>query len=169
MVTASATHRDNITVMYRLSLPVYTANDSNASRGRLKAHKEFKLYWKLKRRPPKLLQPQENVRCYIIVKRGAVPCRKCGNRVQRLKDARTEAQKEIEALKAQKNKDFADFEKQYTGSTDDIVSKANADTETQLKEVTAAYNKNKAQVVEKLLSGIVNVQPQVHPNAKRAA
>ncbi|KND01820.1 V-type ATPase, G subunit [Spizellomyces punctatus DAOM BR117] len=88
-------------------------------------------------------------------------------RVQRLKDARTEAQKEIEALKAQKNKEHADFEKQYTGSTDDIVSKANADTETQLKEVTAAYNRNKAQVIDKLLAGIVNVQPQIHQNAKQ--
>ncbi|KAI8817553.1 H+-ATPase G subunit-domain-containing protein [Fimicolochytrium jonesii] len=89
-------------------------------------------------------------------------------RTQRLKDARTEAQKEIEALKAQKNKEFVEFEKQYGGNTDETVTKANAETEEQLKEVNTLYQKNKQQVIEKLLSGIVNVQPQIHPNAKKA-
>ncbi|KAJ3005719.1 H(+)-transporting V1 sector ATPase subunit G, partial [Thoreauomyces humboldtii] len=87
-------------------------------------------------------------------------------RTQRLKDARSEAQKDIEALKAQKNKEFADYEKQYGGNTDEAVTTANAETEEQLKEVTTLYNKNKQQVIEKLLAGIVNVQPEIHPNAK---
>ncbi|KAI8916753.1 hypothetical protein PhCBS80983_g04442 [Powellomyces hirtus] len=90
-------------------------------------------------------------------------------RTQRLKDARSEAQKDIEALKAQKNKEFSEFEKQNGGGSDDTVAKANAETEQQLKEVNALYAKNKAQVVDKLLSGIISVSPQVHPNAKLAA
>ncbi|KAJ3132672.1 H(+)-transporting V1 sector ATPase subunit G [Geranomyces variabilis] len=89
-------------------------------------------------------------------------------RTQRLKDARSEAQKDIEALKAAKNKEFAEYEKQYAGSSDDTVSKANASTEEELTAVNALYAKNKQQVIEKLLGGIVNVQPQIHPNAKKA-
>jgi Vacuolar (H+)-ATPase G subunit len=38
------------------------------------------------------------------------------DRVQRLKDARAEALKEIDALKSQKQQEFAAFEKQYEGS-----------------------------------------------------
>ncbi|KAJ3167759.1 H(+)-transporting V1 sector ATPase subunit G [Geranomyces variabilis] len=90
------------------------------------------------------------------------------DRTQRLKDARSEAQKDIEALKAAKNKEFADYEKQYAGSSDDTVAKANASTEEELKGVNVLYAKNKQQVIEKLLGGIVNVQPKIHPNAKKA-
>ncbi|KAI9101368.1 H+-ATPase G subunit-domain-containing protein [Phlyctochytrium arcticum] len=89
-------------------------------------------------------------------------------RVQRLKDARTEAQKEIEQLKAQKTKEFQDFEKQYSGSSDDVVSNANAQTEVQLKEVQTLYEKNKEQVIQKMLDGILNVQPKIHANVKKA-
>lgn len=51
---------------------------------------------------------------------------------------------------------------QYSGSSDDTVTKANAETEQRLKEVNEAYHKNKDQVIQKLLAGIVNVQPQVN-------
>ncbi|KAJ3289867.1 H(+)-transporting V1 sector ATPase subunit G [Borealophlyctis nickersoniae] len=89
-------------------------------------------------------------------------------RVQRLKDARTEAAKEIEALKAQKNKEFADFEKQFGGSSEDTFAKVNAETEERLIEVNEAYKKNKVLVIERLLAAVNNVQPQIHPNAKTA-
>ncbi|RKO85369.1 H+-ATPase G subunit-domain-containing protein, partial [Blyttiomyces helicus] len=81
-------------------------------------------------------------------------------RIQRLKDARTEAAKEIEALKAERNKEFANFEKQYSGSSDDTFSKVNAETETRLVEVAEAYQKNREAVFDLLMEKVVTVEPK---------
>lgn len=90
-------------------------------------------------------------------------------RVQRLKDARTEATKEIESLKAEKNKEFALYEKQFSGSSDDAFSKLNAETEVRLAEVQEVYKKNRALVIEKMLAAAVNVEPTIHANVKTTA
>ncbi|KAL3897746.1 MAG: hypothetical protein SGCHY_003211 [Lobulomycetales sp.] len=87
-------------------------------------------------------------------------------RIQRLKDARTEAAKDIEALKAAKNADFVAFESQYAGSSDSAVQKVDADTAVRLKENDATYSKHKPVVLEKLLKAIVAVEPKVHENIK---
>ncbi|KAJ3102304.1 H(+)-transporting V1 sector ATPase subunit G [Phlyctochytrium planicorne] len=87
------------------------------------------------------------------------------HRVQRLKDARAEALKEIETLKAEKNKEFVNFEKTHSGSTDESFSKVNLETDAKIEEVKAAYLKNKDQVIQKILAQLVNVDPKVHPNA----
>ncbi|KAI9355416.1 H+-ATPase G subunit-domain-containing protein [Zopfochytrium polystomum] len=86
-------------------------------------------------------------------------------RVQRLKDARAEAAKEIEALKAEKNKEFADFEKQFSGSADDSYGKVNAETDAKLAEIAEVYKKHKALVIEKMIAATVKVEPTVHVNA----
>ena len=54
--------------------------------------------WKLKLKPPRLSPKPNNVNYPQI------------DRVQRLKDARQEALKEIEALKAQKQQEFLNYE-----------------------------------------------------------
>ncbi|KAJ3033853.1 H(+)-transporting V1 sector ATPase subunit G [Rhizophlyctis rosea] len=90
------------------------------------------------------------------------------DRVQRLKDARTEAAKDVEALKADKNKEFAGFEKQFSGTSDDTFARVNQETEQRLVEVRQAYEKNKELVIERLLAGITNVHPKPHPNAPKA-
>ncbi|KAJ3218842.1 H(+)-transporting V1 sector ATPase subunit G [Dinochytrium kinnereticum] len=82
-------------------------------------------------------------------------------RVQRLKDARSEALKEIETLKAEKNKEFLNFEKQHSGSTDDSFNKINAETDVKIAEVKAAFAKNKDMVIQKILTSLVNVEPKV--------
>nr|KAJ3422149.1 H(+)-transporting V1 sector ATPase subunit G [Polyrhizophydium stewartii] len=87
-------------------------------------------------------------------------------RLQRLKDARTEAAKEIELLKAQKTREFQDFEKQFTGDSDESVQKAHQQTEASLAEIAAAVAKNKDAVIQKLLATIVQCEPKAHSNAK---
>ncbi|KAJ3083192.1 H(+)-transporting V1 sector ATPase subunit G, partial [Quaeritorhiza haematococci] len=87
-------------------------------------------------------------------------------RVQRLKDARTEAAKEIEELKAQKMKEFQAFEQQYSGSNDAAFTKISAETEERLAAVNAAYRENKDMVIEKMLVSIAKVKPEIHRNLK---
>ncbi|KAI8832868.1 H+-ATPase G subunit-domain-containing protein [Chytridium lagenaria] len=87
-------------------------------------------------------------------------------RVQRLKDARSEALKEIETLKAEKNKEFLNFEKQHSGSSDESFGKVNAETDIKIAEVKASYQKNKDQVIQKILTALVNVEPKIHINSQ---
>ena len=82
-------------------------------------------------------------------------------RIQRLKDARQEAAKDIEALKQKKNLEFTTFESQFAGSSDVAFGKVNAETQERLEQGNVTYAQNKGVVVEKLMAAIVNIQPQV--------
>ncbi|KAI8811792.1 H+-ATPase G subunit-domain-containing protein [Cladochytrium replicatum] len=90
-------------------------------------------------------------------------------RVQRLKDARTEAAKEIEALKAEKNKEFAAFEKSHSGSSDETNVKLVQDTDAKLAEINVLYEKHKEKVFERLMGAVLDVKPKLHVNVKPKA
>ena len=109
------------------------------------------------------------------------------DRVQRLKDARSEASKEIEAYKAAKEKEFQEFERsvrpkpvwlliellslriyvQHQGTTQTSQSAVDKETESKLTAITESYQKNKEQVVKKLLDRVVLVKPELHRNLKK--
>ncbi|KAJ3343158.1 H(+)-transporting V1 sector ATPase subunit G [Gonapodya sp. JEL0774] len=86
-------------------------------------------------------------------------------RIQRLKDARTEATKEIESLKSLKASDFAAFERTFSGDSDVSVSAVTRETDARLVEVQKLFERNKQQVLDKLLEEVVAVKPKVHTNA----
>ena len=91
------------------------------------------------------------------------------DRVQRLKDARAEALKEIETLKASKNAEFIEYEKkvwteelnQYSGDSGDNVKQAERETEAALKVIASDFSANKQSVIDKLLLVIGDCKPQV--------
>lgn len=88
------------------------------------------------------------------------------DRVQKLKDAKTEANKEIEALKAKKQAEYAQSEKDYSGSIDSSVVKLEKETEVKLRAMDELMAQKKGAVIEKLLATVVNVEPKIHINAK---
>ncbi|KAJ9052330.1 hypothetical protein DSO57_1028237 [Entomophthora muscae] len=87
-------------------------------------------------------------------------------RVQRLKDARSEAAKEIESLKQKKQTEFQSFEKKHSGSTEEVVKTIETDTKVKVKEVKQQFSKNKDVVAKKLIETVLNVSPKPHRNAK---
>ncbi|CAG8463044.1 6013_t:CDS:2 [Paraglomus brasilianum] len=87
-------------------------------------------------------------------------------RIDRLKAARTEAAKEIEDLKAQKNEEFHQFETEHAGSSDQTFAKITTETEVKLQQIQEAFNKHKAVVIERLLSVVTTIEPKLHPNVK---
>ncbi|KZT65656.1 V-type ATPase [Daedalea quercina L-15889] len=89
-------------------------------------------------------------------------------RQQKLKDARTQAAKEIEDYKRQKEEEFRAFEASHAGSTQTAQAAVDQETQIKLREITDAYNKNKEQVVKKLLDRVVLVKPELHRNLKKA-
>jgi V-type H+-transporting ATPase subunit G len=88
------------------------------------------------------------------------------DRVQRLKDARSEAAKDIEQLKAQKNTEFAAFEGQFAGSSESSVAQTDRETVVLLKENGEMFQTNKGLVLDKLLDAMVKINPEMHRNVK---
>ena len=107
------------------------------------------------------------------------------DRVQKLKDARTEAEKEIANYKAEKEAEFKKFEDsvcahysgsqvllniltpQRAGTTQSSQSAIDKETDAKLEEITRMYQQNKDAVVKKLLDRVVLVQPELHRNLRK--
>ena len=106
------------------------------------------------------------------------------DRVQRLKDARAEADKEIASYKKLKEDEFKAFENsvsplvtfsgrttlmslQRQGTTQSSQAAVDKETEAKLQTITQSYEKNKDQVVKKLLDRVVLVKPELHRNLKK--
>ncbi|CDS06978.1 hypothetical protein LRAMOSA09501 [Lichtheimia ramosa] len=87
-------------------------------------------------------------------------------RIQRLKDARTEATKDIEELKAQKNQEYQNFVNEHAGASDASLSVVNQETDAKIAEIQNAFAQNKDKAVEKMLDAIINVQAKPHVNAR---
>ena len=81
------------------------------------------------------------------------------DRLQRIKEARAQSQKEIEELKAAKNAEFAAFEKQIAASAQ--ATNMDADADVKIAEIMELYQKNRALVSDKLLNAVLNVKPEV--------
>jgi len=88
-------------------------------------------------------------------------------RVKRLKDARTEADGEIEEYRKAKDQEFSAFQSSHVGSTQDAQSVIDKDTEQKLGQITDAYNTHKDDVLGKLLDRVVLVQPELHRNLRK--
>jgi len=88
-------------------------------------------------------------------------------RVQRLKDARAEAQKEIDAYRHAKEHEFAEIEKEKKALIDVAQQRVDKDTEAKLATVKDSFSKNKNAVVEKLLDRVILVEPKLHRNLKK--
>jgi len=88
-------------------------------------------------------------------------------RVKRLKDARTEADEEIEAYRKAKEQEFSAFQSSHAGSTQDAQSVIDKDMEVKLGQITDAYNTHKDDVLKKLLDRVVLVQPELHRNLRK--
>ena len=110
------------------------------------------------------------------------------DRVQRLKDARTEAEREIEEYKQAKEAEFKAFEAsvrrftfvsskamlnypttQHAGNTSSVQVAIDRETEIKLQAITESYHKNKDVVVKNLLGRVVLVEPVLHRNLKKVS
>ncbi|TRM60721.1 H+-ATPase G subunit-domain-containing protein [Schizophyllum amplum] len=88
-------------------------------------------------------------------------------RTQKLKDARSEAAKEIEDYKKAKEAEFKSFEASHAGTTSNAQVAVDKETEQKLQAITDTYEQHKGQVVKKLLDRVVLVKPELHRNLKK--
>jgi len=85
--------------------------------------------------------------------------------VQRLKDARVEAEAEIEALKAAKKEEFLAFEKSIVSGLDEAVLEQTRATEAELLLTKVQAAAKRETVLQLLVDKVLAVQPALHPNA----
>ncbi|KAK9460221.1 H+-ATPase G subunit-domain-containing protein [Lipomyces oligophaga] len=86
-------------------------------------------------------------------------------RTQKLKDARTEAQKEIAAYKEAKETEFKKFEGEHSSSNTKAEEEANAGVQTELVEIKEAAAKAKDKVISELIEAVTKPKPSLHINA----
>jgi len=108
------------------------------------------------------------------------------DRTQKLKDARSEAQKDIDTYRAQKEEEFKAFEgkvyssmfhllsnprslipSQHEGATKTKQSAVDKETDEKLAILKNSYQTNKDDVVKKLLDRLLLVKTELHPNMKK--
>nr|POE79737.1 v-type proton atpase subunit g [Quercus suber] len=85
----------------------------------------------------------------------------CADRTKRVKDARSEAQKEIDDYRKQKEDEFKAFESKQTSGNKAAEEQAEKDTQKQLDDIKSIGKKTGPQVVDDLLKAVVDVRPEV--------
>lgn len=81
-----------------------------------------------------------------------------------MKDARTEATKEIDEYRRVKETEFKAFEASHAGNISIAQAAVDRETEQKLQATTAAFDANKDNVVRKLLDRVVLIEPELHRN-----
>jgi len=87
----------------------------------------------------------------------------------RVKDARGEAAKEIEALKAKREAEFKKSQSKHSGDADANQEEIDKATKEELDQLKRSYESNRASVVDELLSRVIEVSPSLHRNFKAPA
>ncbi|OAA66657.1 Vacuolar (H+)-ATPase G subunit [Niveomyces insectorum RCEF 264] len=80
-------------------------------------------------------------------------------RTKRVKEARDEARKEIEAYRAQKEAEFKKFEAEHTQGNKTAEEEANREAAAKIKEIQATGKKSQDKVVKDLLHAVLNANP----------
>lgn len=81
------------------------------------------------------------------------------DRTKRVREARDEAKKEIDAYRQSKEDEFKKFESEHTAGNQQAEDEANKEADGKIKEIKAAGQKNQSQVVEALLKAVAEPKP----------
>ena len=88
---------------------------------------------------------------------------------RRLKQAKEEAQVEIEKYKAERERSFKENESKNAGSKEDIAAKIEADTKVKIEAMNRSVASNKGEVISNLISLVCEIKPEVHKNYRGGA
>uniref|UniRef100_R4G878 V-type proton ATPase subunit G n=1 Tax=Rhodnius prolixus TaxID=13249 RepID=R4G878_RHOPR len=97
-------------------------------------------------------------------KRAAEKLLKQKRKARRLKQAKEEAQDEIERYKQDREKQFREFEAKHMGSREDVAARIEADTRQKVEEMNRAVNVNKESVIQQILELVFDIKPDLHKN-----
>jgi V-type H+-transporting ATPase subunit G len=83
---------------------------------------------------------------------------------RRLKQAKEEAQAEIERYKAEREGQFREHEARYAGSKGDVAARIDADAKLRVDSMNSSVNANKNKVITDLMEAVCKIEPKVLAN-----
>lgn len=86
-------------------------------------------------------------------------------RTSRLKSAKTDAQKDIDEYKEQKEAELKKYEEEHAGLNESIDKEADAQVEKELQAIKAKYSEKKDAVIKLLIDASTKPKPELHINA----
>lgn len=86
-------------------------------------------------------------------------------RTSRLKNAKSDAQKEIDEYKALKEAELKKFESDHAGLNESIEKDADAEVEKELVDIKKKYDEKKSAVTKLLVEAATKPTPELHINA----
>nr|CAD7460830.1 unnamed protein product [Timema tahoe] len=92
------------------------------------------------------------------------PFRSPTRKARRLKQAKEEAQDEIEKYRQEREKQFKEFEAKHMGSREDVAARIEADTKVKIDEMNKQVTVHKEQVIQKILELVYDIKPELHQN-----
>ena len=89
-------------------------------------------------------------------------------KARRLKQAKEEAQAEIEKYRQERETSYKEVEAQHMGSRGDLEAKIDINTDVKLEEIDDSMGAHKDAVLHNLLQLVMDVTPELHVNQKLA-
>jgi len=84
----------------------------------------------------------------------------------RLKQAKHEAQQEIERLTTDRKQQFEEYERRHLGSQDDIAVRIKKETVEKKSTQNQIVSTNKDKVIARILSMVQDIKPELHQNVR---
>ncbi|XP_048587064.1 V-type proton ATPase subunit G [Nematostella vectensis] len=88
-------------------------------------------------------------------------------KTKKLKQAKEQAVAEIDNYKSEREKQFLEYQKEHMGSKDDFQAKIEEATKSQLDQMEDDVNQHKDLVIERLLSLVYDIKPELHQNFRQ--
>ncbi|KAF7845763.1 hypothetical protein BT93_L0738 [Corymbia citriodora subsp. variegata] len=89
------------------------------------------------------------------------------DRTKKVKDAKSEAQKEIDEYKQKKEEEFKKYESEQQSGNKKAEEDANKDAEVKLEEIKKAGDEKGQKVVDDLVNAVCTPHPEVPENMQR--
>ncbi|KAF6364081.1 ATPase H+ transporting V1 subunit G2 [Rhinolophus ferrumequinum] len=90
-------------------------------------------------------------------------------KARRLKQAKEEAQMEVEQYRREREQEFQSKQQAAMGSQGNLSTEVEQATRRQVQGMQSSQQKNRERVLAQLLGMVCDVRPQVHPNYRIAA
>ncbi|XP_077617014.1 V-type proton ATPase subunit G 2 isoform X4 [Crocuta crocuta] len=92
-----------------------------------------------------------------------------GGKARRLKQAKEEAQMEVEQYRREREQEFQSKQQAAMGSQGNLSAEVEQATRRQVQGMQSSQQRNRERVLAQLLGMVCDVRPQVHPNYRIAA
>ncbi|MCP6198827.1 V-type ATPase subunit G, partial [Klebsiella pneumoniae] len=85
-------------------------------------------------------------------------------KAKRLKQAKEEAQDEVEKYRQERERQFKEFEAKHMGTREGVAAKIDAETKVKIEEMNKMVQTLKEAVIKDVLNLVYDIKPELHIN-----